>query len=282
VELAHADGRIASLIGVEGGHSMNNSMGALRMLYALGARYMTLTHVKNTDWADSATDEAVFGGLSAFGREVVRECNRLGLMADLSHVSPATMHATLDVSTAPAFFSHSSARALCDHPRNVPDDVLARVRDTDGVVMVTFVPGFLNETCRDWMEELIVAEAAITAEVAEDTPEWKARRAKWAAANPRPACSIDDVADHIEHVREVAGVGAVGIGSDFDGIIETPDGVTDVSTYPRLLETLADRGWSDSELSGLTWGNALRVLRGTEAAARAATWEPSVATLHGL
>jgi membrane dipeptidase len=282
VEVAHADGRIASLIGVEGGHSINNSMGALRMLYALGARYMTLTHIRNTAWADSATDEPVVGGLSAFGREVVRECNRLGLMADLSHVAPSTMHAALDVSTAPAFFSHSSARALCDHPRNVPDDVLARVRDTNGVVMVTFVPGFLNEPCRAWMDELIVAEDAITAEVPEDSPEWKTRRAKWAAAHPRPACTIDDVADHIEHVREVAGADAVGIGSDFDGIIETPDGVTDVSTYPRLLETLAGRGWSDAELSGLTWRNALRVLRETESAARAATWGPSVATLHGL
>jgi membrane dipeptidase len=278
VESVFASGRIASLIGIEGGHSINNSMGALRMLYALGARYMTLTHVRNTAWADSATDEPVVGGLSDFGREVVRECNRLGLMADLSHVAPSTMHATLDVSTAPAFFSHSSARALCDHPRNVPDDVLLRVRDTNGVVMVTFVPGFLNEACRQWMDALIEAEGAITAEVPEDSPEWKARRAGWAATNPRPACTIDDVADHIEHVREVAGADAVGIGSDFDGIVETPDGVTDVSTYPALLATLADRGWSDAELSGLTWRNALRVLRGTEDAARAATWEPSVVT----
>jgi membrane dipeptidase len=278
VESIFAAGRIASLIGVEGGHSINNSMGVLRMLHALGARYMTLTHVKNTAWADSATDEPVVGGLSDFGREVVRECNRLGVMADLSHVAPSTMHAALDVSTAPAFFSHSSARALCDHPRNVPDDVLARVRDTDGVVMVTFVPGFLNEECHRWMDALIDAEQAITAEVPEDSPEWKARRAKWAASNPRPACGIDDVADHIEHVRAVAGAAAVGIGSDFDGIIETPDGVTDVSTYPALLATLADRGWSDAELAGLTWRNALRVLRATEAASRAATWEPSVLT----
>jgi membrane dipeptidase len=278
VESIFASGRIASLIGVEGGHSINNSMGALRMLYALGARYMTLTHVRNTAWADSATDEPAVGGLSDFGREVVRECNRLGLMADLSHVAPSTMHAALDSSTAPAFFSHSSARALCDHPRNVPDDVLARVRDTNGVVMVTFVPGFLNEECRQWMDALIEAEAAITAEVSEDSPEWKTRRAKWSAANPRPDCSIDDVADHIEHVRDVAGAGAVGIGSDFDGIIETPDGVTDVSKYPALLATLAERGWSDADLSGLTWRNALRVLRDTEAAARAATWEPSIVT----
>src|SRR5215813_7350952 len=154
VEAAHAAGKVASLIGMEGGHSIACSLGALRMFHALGARYMTLTHWKNTPWADSATDEPAVGGLTAFGQEVVRECNRLGVMADLSHVAPATMHATLDVSSAPAFFSHSSARAICDHPRNVPDDVLTRVRDSNGVVMVTFVPGFLTEDCRGWMEEL--------------------------------------------------------------------------------------------------------------------------------
>src|SRR5690349_13536447 len=190
VEAARAGGRIASLLGAEGGHSINCSLGTLRMLYRLGVRYLTLTHVLNTPWADSATDTPVVGGLSPFGREVVREMNRPGMLVDLSHVAPSTMHAALDTSRAPAFFSHSSARALCDHPRNVPDDVLARVRDTDGVVMVTFVPGFLNEECRQWMDALIEAEAKITAEIPEDSPEWKARRAKWAAVNPRPACTI--------------------------------------------------------------------------------------------
>src|SRR5439155_17720959 len=159
-----ASGRIASLLGAEGGHSINCSFGTLRMLSALGVCYLTLTHVRNTPWADSATDEPRVGGLSAFGHEVVREMNRLGMLVDLSHVAPSTMHAALDTSTAPAFFSHSSARALCDHPRNVPDDVLARVRDSGGVVMVTFVPGFLTEDCRHWLVELFAAEAALTAE----------------------------------------------------------------------------------------------------------------------
>lgn len=270
VEAAYAAGRIASLIGVEGGHSIDSSLGTLRMLHALGARYLTLTHTSNTPWADSATDEVGVGGLSEFGREVVRECNRLGVMADLSHVAPSTMHATLDVSSAPAFFSHSSARALCDHPRNVPDDVLARVRATGGVVMVTFVPGFLTEECRVWMDDMVAVEGELTKTYPEDGPEWHERRAVWAAAHPRPSCSVEDVADHIEHVREIAGVDAVGLGSDFDGIVETPDRIGDVATFPALLEVLAGRGWSDADLGKLTWHNALRVLRCTESAARAA------------
>jgi membrane dipeptidase len=268
VEAARAAGRVASLIGVEGGHSMNNSLGTLRMLHALGARYMTLTHFLNTPWADSATDVVGVGGLNDFGREVVRECNRLGVMADLSHVAPSTMHHTLDVSTAPAFFSHSSARALCDHPRNVPDDVLTRVRDTSGVVMVTFVPGFLNEECRARMDAMFETEAELTKSYPEHSPEWDERLAAWTGDNPRPPCSIEEAADHIEHVREVAGIDAVGIGGDFDGTEDLPDGLGDVSTYPRLLEILADRGWSDADLGKLTWHNALRVLRDTEAVAR--------------
>ena len=276
-EAAHSAGRIASLIGVEGGHSIANSLGTLRMLAALGTRYMTLTHANNTAWADSATDEPGVGGLSDFGREVVRECNRLGVMADLSHVAPSTMHATLDVSTAPAFFSHSSARALTDHPRNVPDDVLARVRDTNGVVMVTFVSGFVNEECRQWFGELIKFEDGLEGQLSE--AEKKARIDAFIADNPRPPCSVRDVADHVEHVREVAGVDAVGIGSDFDGFQSPPDGLDDVAAYPNLLGTLADRGWSDADLAKLTWRNTLRVLRDTEAAARAAQAErgPSLA-----
>ena len=168
------------------------------------------------------------GGLSAFGHEVVRECNRLGVMADLSHVAPTTMHATLDVSTAPAFFSHSSARALCDHPRNVPDDVLARVRDTNGIVMVTFVSGFLNEECREWMRGLIASRIGSPPSTRAMRPPYATRRATWVADNPRPPCSVRDVADHVEHVREVAGVDAVGIGGDFDGMVGTPDGLADV------------------------------------------------------
>jgi len=281
VEAAWAAGRIASLMGVEGGHSIANSLGTLRALFALGARYLTLTHVHNTAWADSATDVVGVGGLSDFGREVVRECNRLGMLVDLAHVAPSTMHAALDVSTAPAFFSHSSARALCDSPRNVPDDVLRRVKDTSGVVMVTFVPGFLNEECRVWMAGMQEAEEALTARFREDDPRWYAGRAEWVAENPRPACSVRDVADHVEHVRDVAGVDAIGLGSDFDGIVETPDGLDGVHAYPNLLVELADRGWSDADLGKLTWRNTLRVLRETEAAAAKAQAErgPSLARL---
>jgi membrane dipeptidase len=280
VEAARASGRIASLIGVEGGHSIANSLGTLRMLAALGTRYMTLTHTANTPWADSATDEPAVGGLSPFGQEVVRECNRLGVMADLSHVAPATMHATLDVSTAPAFFSHSSARAITDHPRNVPDDVLLRVRDTNGVVMVTFVSGFVNEDCHQWMRGLFEFEDRIAAEHSGDEASLRNARQAWMADNPRPPCSVRDVADHVDHVREVAGVDGVGIGSDYDGTVGTPDGLEDVSKFPNLLAELAGRGWSDADLAKLTWQNTLRVLRDTESAARVAQAErgPSLVT----
>ena len=280
VEAARATGRIASLIGVEGGHSIANSLGTLRMLAALGTRYMTLTHTANTPWADSATDEPAVGGLSPFGQEVVRECNRLGVMADLSHVAPTTMHATLDVSTAPAFFSHSSARAITDHPRNVPDDVLVRVRDTNGVVMVTFVSGFVNEECHQWMRGLFEFEDRIADELSRDAAAMHERRTAYIVDHPRPPCSVRDVADHVDHVREVAGVDAVGIGSDYDGTVGTPDGLEDVSKFPNLLAELATRGWSDADLAKLTWQNTLRVLRDTESAARAAQAErgPSLVT----
>src|SRR5215467_5906519 len=259
VEAAHAAGRIASLIGVAGGHSIANSLGTLRMLAALGTRYMTLTHSSNTPWADSATDEPAVGGLSVFGQEVVRECNRLGVMADLSHVAPSTMHAALDVSTAPAFFSHSSARAVTDHPRNVPDDVLVRVRDTNGVVMVTFVSGFVSEACHAWMDALIAFERQLVAEYPSGSDGFRDRVAAYIADDPRPACSVPDVADHVEHVREVAGVDAIGLGSDFDGFVGPPDGLADVSAYPNLLAELMRRGWSDDDLGKLTWRNAVRV-----------------------
>jgi membrane dipeptidase len=275
---ARDSGRVASLIGMEGGHSIDCSLGALRMMHALGARYLTLTHFQNNPWADSATDVPGVGGLSDFGREVVRECNRLGVMADLSHVADTTMHATLDVSTAPAFFSHSSARAVCDHVRNVPDDVLARVRDTNGLVMVTFVPGFLTNECREWMDALMREFHATDAEGA-NAADTVARRDAWLAANPRPPCTLEHVADHVEHIREVAGVDHVGLGGDFDGVMALPDGLSGVDGYPALLEILAGRGWSDAELAKLTWHNAIRVMRDTEAAARAAQRErgPSLA-----
>jgi membrane dipeptidase len=245
VERAWSQGKIASLLGAEGGHSIDSSLGVLRMLHRLGVRYLTLTHTKNTPWADSATDSPAVGGLSEFGHEVVRELNRLRMMVDLSHVAPSTMHAALDTSTAPAFFSHSSARALCDHPRNVPDDVLMRVRDTDGVVMVTFVPWFLTEECRAWAEER----------------DRRDDREIWLRDNPRPPCGVSDVADHITHIRELIGVDHVGLGGDFDGMESTPDGLEDVSAYPRLLAELVGRGWSDADIAKLTSGNALRIMR---------------------
>lgn len=268
MERARDAGRIASLVGIEGGHSIAGSLGVLRMMYALGVRYMTLTHVRNNEWADSATDAPGVGGLSDFGRDVVRECNRLGMMADLSHVADTTMHATLDVSTAPAFFSHSSARALCGHARNVPDDVLRRVRDSHGIVMVTFVPGFLTERCRGWMDALIAESESMAARFGEESPEYREGEAAWLRANPRPPCTVADAADHVEHVREVAGVDCVGLGGDYDGVIALPDGLEAVDGYPRLLAELASRGWSDADLGKLTWHNAVRVLRDTEAAAR--------------
>jgi membrane dipeptidase len=269
VERAWAGGRIAALMGIEGGHCIDNSLGTLRILYELGARYMTLTHARNTPWADSATDTPAVGGLSPFGHEVVAECNRLGMLVDLSHVAPTTMHAALDTSRAPAFFSHSSARALCDHPRNVPDDVLTRVRDSDGVVMVTFVPGFLNEACRAWFDAYIEEARHMRTQYVEDSQAWQTAQDAWIAVNPLPACGIGDVADHIDHVRSIAGVDHVGLGGDFDGTAVLPRGLEGVHTYPALLAELAERGWSDSELEKLTWHNTLRVLRATEAAAQA-------------
>jgi membrane dipeptidase len=263
VERARAEGRIASLLGAEGGHCINGSLAVLRMLYELGVRYMTLTHSANTAWADSATDEPTVGGLSDFGHDVVREMNRLGMLIDLAHVAPSTMHAVLDTSIAPAFFSHSSARAVCDHPRNVPDDVLTRVRDSDGIVMVTFVPFFLNERCRQWGNALYAFED--TLDVPRDSPEWTTAQKAWVAANPAPPATIADVADHVEHIREVAGIDAVGLGGDFDGTPALPEGLRDVAGYPALFEELSRRGWADGELDKLGWHNALRVLRTTEA-----------------
>jgi membrane dipeptidase len=233
------------------------------MMHALGARYMTLTHAHNTSWADSATDEPAVGGLTDFGRDVVRECNRLGVLVDLSHVAATTMRAALDVSDKPAFFSHSNALALCGHPRNVPDDVLARVRDTEGVVMLTFVSGFLTEECRAWMAELAAAEQEWQQEFAQDSPQRHQAQAAWVAAHPRPPCGVKDVANHIEYVRDVAGVNAVGLGGDYDGMVGVPDGLPDVSSYPALLAELADRGWSEPDLAKLTWHNAMRVMRVT-------------------
>jgi membrane dipeptidase len=265
----HKSGRIASLIGVEGGHQIANSLAVLRQYYELGVRYMTLTHVTNTDWADSATVDPTHHGLTPFGRETVREMNRLGMLVDLSHVSEESMRAALEVSAAPVIFSHSSARALVDHPRDVSDEVLHLVTRNGGVVMVNFNPGYVSMARNEW-------EAARAAEMARyNSPPYVGRyigqpeRAKaalkaWEQAHPKPAVTLSDVADHIEHVRQIAGVDHVGIGSDFDGIDEVPTGLEDVSKFPLLLAELARRGWSDADLAKLAGANLLRVLSGAE------------------
>lgn len=245
VERAFGAGRIASIMGMEGGHAIENSLGALRAYYAAGVRYMTLTHGTTIDWADSGTGEALHGGLTRFGQEVVREMNRMGMLVDLSHTSPETMHDALDIAEAPVIYSHSSARAVTDHPRNVPDDVLRRLPDNGGVVMVTFVPGFVSSDGN---------------------------------------ATLSDVADHIDHIRNVAGVAHVGIGGDFDGITSVVEGLEDVSTYPALLAELSRRGWSEDDLRALAGENVLRVMREAETAARTIqrVRAPSTATIEEL
>jgi len=245
VERAFGNGRIASLMGMEGGHAIENSLGALRAFFQAGARYMTLTHSDNTDWADSATGVPMHGGLTRFGEEVVREMNRMGMLVDLSHVHPQTMHDALDIVEAPVIFSHSSAKAVTDHPRNVPDDVLQRMPENGGVVMVTFVPSFVSDDGN---------------------------------------ATLADVADHIDHVKRVAGVEHVGIGSDYDGISSVPVGLEDVSTFPALFAELSRRGWTEEELHLLAGENLLRVMREAEATARRLKRErqPSTATIEEL
>ncbi len=260
VVAARKAGRVASLIGMEGGHAIENSLGALRMYYALGARYMTLTHNVTLDWADAALDEAKHDGLTDFGRDVVREMNRLGMMVDLSHVSPATMSDALDVTVAPVIFSHSSARALMDVPRNVPDSILARMPKNGGVVMVTFVGSFLTDR---GMPEWNRLERAALAGIGDTTAQRVAREA-FEKQHPMPRATVADVANHIEHVRQVAGIDHVGLGGDYDGTTELPVGMDDVSTYPVLFAELIRRGWRDADLLKLAGGNILRVLREVE------------------
>lgn len=240
VEGARASGRIASLLGAEGAHSLNDSPAVLRMLARLGVRYLTLTHVHNTSWADSGTDEPVHNGLSLRGVEYIRELNRLGMLVDLSHVSPATAHAALDITSAPVIFSHSSCYAVTAHPRNVPDDVLARLADNDGVLMVTFVPQFVSAAYAEWFGGDRSA--------------------------PAPRVTLAQVADHVEHARETAGIRHIGLGGDFDGTDEFPEQLDGVDGYPALLLELARRGWSAAELAALAGANVLRVLRATDAA----------------
>jgi membrane dipeptidase len=286
---AHKAGRIASLIGVEGGHQINNSLDVLRAYYDLGARYMTLTHSSNTAWADSATDNPAHHGLTPFGKEVVREMNRLGMLVDLSHVSAETMRAALAASEAPVIYSHSSARALVDHPRDVPDDILQLVAANGGVVMVNFFPGYVSEARRRWDADRAAEQARYNSPPFGGLYIGQPERAKvaldeWERAHPKPAVGISDVADHIEHVRKVAGVDHVGLGSDFDGIPEGPLGLDGVDKYPALLLELAHRGWSDADLARVAGGNALRALaRAEEVSARLrATRSPSAATLAQL
>ena len=284
---AFARGKIASLLGMEGGHSIASSMGTLRMMHTLGVRYMTLTHNDNVPWADSATDEPLHGGLTVFGAEVVAEMNRLGMLVDCSHVAPDTMADALRVSEAPIIFSHSSCRAVCDHSRDIPDAILSKLADNAGVAMVTFVPQFVSQEYADW-------DAECTEEVRRRCPDpddrtvWRATWEEVAASHEKagtiPRVTLSDVADHVDHMRDVAGVSHIGVGGDYDGVLYQPEGLEDVSGYPALFAELARRGYSDDELAGIAGRNVLRVLdRGEEVAvALQGRREPSRARLEDL
>lgn len=266
LETVRGQGRIASLMGAEGGHSINNSLATLRALHRLGVRYMTLTHNDTIDWADSATDEPRHGGLTRFGEEVVREMNRAGMLVDLSHVAASTMRDALRVTEAPVIFSHSSARAVCDHPRNIPDDVLALLPGNGGVAMATFVPKFVLPAAVEWTAAADENMRAHGLHPLDGTEEGARVQRAYEAAHPPPVATAATVADHLDHMREVAGVDHIGIGGDFDGTAFTPDGLSDVAGYPNLIAELLDRRWSEADLAKLTWHNAVRVLRDAEAA----------------
>lgn len=279
VENAIAAGRIASLMGVEGGHSIGSSLAVLRQMYDLGARYMTLTHSKNTPWADAATDAPEHDGLTDFGRDLIREMNRMGMQVDLSHVSEKTMHDVLDVASAPVIFSHSGARAVNGHARNVPDSVLARLPENGGVVMVVGLPGFLSEDQRQWY-------AAREAEKKRLETLWQGQPSQvaaaldaWDEANEAPVATISDMADHIDHIREIAGVAHIGIGGDYDGMPSGPEGMEDVAGYPALFVELARRGYSQAELEMISMRNAIRVLREVERVAADKHGELPIETL---
>jgi membrane dipeptidase len=284
IDEVFARGAIASLLGAEGGHSIGCSLGTLRTLYALGVRYLTLTHNDNVPWADSATDEPRLGGLSPFGREVVREMNRLGMLVDLSHVSPRTMVDAIGVAEAPVMFSHSSCRALVDHPRNVPDAVLSLLPGNGGVCMVTFVPDFVSVECMEWSTRARAAMEERGLDWRRDTEAGEAFRVGYATMHPRPRATVSQVADHVEHVRDVAGIDHVGIGGDFDGYDDFPDGLEDVGAYPVLFAELLARGWSEPDCAQLAGGNILRVMREAEATADrlAAERPPSTARIESL
>ena len=294
VRRIHHAGKIACMIGIEGGHQINNSLPVLRQMYDLGARYMTLTHVLNTEWADAATDSPAHHGLTPFGVEVIREMNRLGMLVDLSHVSPDTMKAALSASVAPVIFSHSSARALVDHPRDVPDDILAMVARNGGVVMVNFASSYVSAARNQWEADRAAEQARY------NTPPYgglyigqperaAAALKKWDSEHPKPMATLEQVADHIEHVKQVAGIDHVGIGSDFDGIPDTPRGLEGVDHYPALLVELMRRGWSDTDVAKLAGENVLRVMAEAERVsvrlraengASEATLAPATAVAH--
>lgn len=279
----HRKGRIASLIGIEGGRQIGGSMAALRLFHELGARYMTLTHNQTTEWADSATDEARFNGLSPAGLKVVEEMNRLGMLVDLSHVSPAVMRQAIGHSRAPVIFSHSSAGGLVPHPRNVPDDVLALLRDKDGVVMVNIVPGFIAQSVWDWSADRSAEEARLKAIHRASKAAVEEGLKAWDLAHPRPATDVRTVADHLDHVAKVAGHEHVGLGGDYDGIPYTPTGLEGVEAYPRIFAELIRRGWSDRDMALLAGGNVLRVMRKAEAVSAAmAGAQPLVDPVEGL
>src|SRR5215469_15543079 len=273
VERIMAAGKIASLIGAEGGHSIAGSLGVLRAMYALGVRYMTLTHNLNVPWADSATDEPAIGGLSDFGRQVVVEMQRIGMLVDLSHVSADTMNDALDAAMGPVIFSHSSARAITNHPRNVPDAVLERMSANGGVVMVTFVPQFISAACREW--DLAAAQEADRRGLDYRDIASREQLDDWLAAHPMPMATVAEVADHVEHVRAVAGIDHVGLGGDFDGTSHLPEGLSDTSGYPHLFAELIERGWTADDCGKLASGNILRVLRAAEYVA----WQPRQAEI---
>jgi membrane dipeptidase len=266
VDAAIKAGRIASLMGMEGGHSIGESLGVLRVMRELGVRYMTLTHNFNTTWADSGTDEPAHGGLTEFGRDVVREMNKIGMMVDLSHVAPSTMRAAIEVSSAPVIFSHSSCLAVNDHPRNIPDDVLALLPGNGGVAMTTFVPAFISPKVTAWDHELKAAMEAAgkeyrnLAQRGEFVKEWD--------GPVKPKATVDDVVAHVEHAREVAGIDHIGLGGDYDGVGTLPEGLEDTSKYPVLFAALLERGWSDEDCAKLAGKNTLRVLREVDGFAR--------------
>lgn len=281
LEEAFARGKVASLIGMEGGHCIGGSIGALRMFYGLGARYMTLTHNTNVPWADSCTDAPAAHGLTGFGREVVREMNRLGMMVDLSHVSAETMHDALDASETPVIFSHSSARAIASHPRNVPDDVLTRMPENGGVVMVTFVSAFVSDSVFAYEKaEEVERQRLMLEDMGGDGKLVEAGLVKWREVNPKPVATISDVADHIDHIRDVAGIDYVGIGGDFDGTVSLPVGLEDVSGYHLLTAELIRREYQDDEIRKILGENVLRVMRGVESASEGIERGPSEALLE--